>query len=135
MAFNSPTPTYVIRGIGCLLCGSFAPDRWLHATPKMKEALVSWGGGAHSRSPSHSSLPYHPCKCRAEDECADIGTVCLGQNIARLELMHATCEFFRTLADAKIAGTATPETMEYRDFFVIAPIGGKCEITLAHGKV
>lgn len=44
--------------------------------------------------------------------------------------MHATSLFFRTCGDAKIvASTTTPETMEYRDF-VIAPHGGKCEITL-----
>jgi hypothetical protein len=45
--------------------------------------------------------------------------------------MHATSLFFRTCGDAKIVtSTTTPETMEYRDFFVIAPYGGKCKITL-----
>jgi hypothetical protein len=40
--------------------------------------------------------------------------------------------FFRTCAGARIVQTTatTLDTMEYRDVFVIAPCGGKCEITL-----
>jgi hypothetical protein len=70
----------------------------------MKDAFMAWG--ARSRG-------------------------CIGTHIARLELMHATCLFFRTCGGARILpSTTTDESMEYADFFIIAPYGGKCEITL-----
>lgn len=54
---------------------------------------------------------------------------CLGQNVARLELLHATHLFFRQLPIARLAPSTTDESMDFRDFFVIKPVDGKCEIT------
>ena len=57
-------------------------------------------------------------------------TVCLGQNVARLELLHATSMFFRECPDMKIGKDMTDEKMEqFIDFFTIKPAGGKFEIT------
>ena len=62
---------------------------------------------------------------------ADMVAVCLGQNVARLELLHAVATFFHECSDARIAESTTPESMEILDFFVIKPAGGKLEITMA----
>lgn len=53
---------------------------------------------------------------------------CLGKNIARLEILHATSRLFRECPNIKLADTATAESMEEIDYFVIKPRGGKCEI-------
>ena len=55
--------------------------------------------------------------------------VCVGQNVARCELLHAVHMFFRELPNAKIADGVTDESMEILDFFVLKPKGGKFEIT------
>ena len=55
--------------------------------------------------------------------------VCLGQNVARLELLHAVTVFFRECPDAKIAEGTTAESMDFVDFFVQKPASGKFEIT------
>jgi hypothetical protein len=61
----------------------------------MKDAFFAWGAGSRG---------------------------CMGAEIAQLELMRATCMFFHTCAGARIMQTmTTPETIEYRDFFAIAP--------------
>ena len=62
---------------------------------------------------------------------ANVIAVCLGQNVARLELLHAVATFFRECPDARIAESATPESMATVDFFVIKPSGGRFEITMA----
>ncbi|KAF2166629.1 hypothetical protein M409DRAFT_23262 [Zasmidium cellare ATCC 36951] len=80
----------------------FDPDRWSHATPEMKEHFQAFGGTIRT---------------------------CLGQNVARMELLHATALFFRELPNARLADSTTAESMDIIDFFVIKPKGGKCEIT------
>jgi len=57
--------------------------------------------------------------------------VCLGQNVARLELLHAVATFFRECPDARVAESTTPLSMDFLDFFVIKPAGGKFEISMA----
>lgn len=82
----------------------FDPDRWVNPTREMKEAFVPMSAGSRS---------------------------CLGVHIAKLQLWHATVAFFRACPDAQIAPATTAASMEIFDYFVIAPVSHKCEITLA----
>lgn len=84
-----------------LLPRRFNPDRWIHAKPTMKEHMMAFGGPARS---------------------------CLGQNIARLEILHAVFEFFRECGDMKLAANMTDESMNMVDYFAIKPKGGVCVV-------
>ena len=81
---------------------TFDPDRWIDPSKEMKEYFIPWGGQAR---------------------------ICLGRDLARLELMHGTNMFFKACPDAKVAPTTTEKTMEQSDFFLMAPVSHKCEIT------
>lgn len=54
---------------------------------------------------------------------------CLGQNIARMEMLHAVARFFTQIPDAKLADTVTEESMILQDFFILKRKGGRLEIT------
>ncbi|KAG6279066.1 hypothetical protein E4U47_004239 [Claviceps purpurea] len=56
---------------------------------------------------------------------------CLGQNLARLELLHATSRFFRHCPHAVLSCNTTQEDMIMLDYFAGWPKGGRCEITMA----
>lgn len=47
-----------------------------------------------------------------------------------MELRLATAEFFRRSPGAKVAATTTPASMEQMNYFLVQPVGHKCEITL-----
>ena len=79
----------------------FNPDRWLQATPAMKEHMMVFGGPAR---------------------------ICVGQNIARLELLHAVSKFFRECGDTRLAKSTTEASMEMVDYFAIKPKAGVCMI-------
>lgn len=79
----------------------FDPDRWQSPTPQMKEYFMPFGGSAR---------------------------VCLGQNIARLEILRAVARLFRECPDIKLAPSTTSKNMLPFELFVIKPTGGKCEI-------
>ena len=55
---------------------------------------------------------------------------CLGVHLAYMELRLAAAEFFRKCAGARLAPSATPESMEMENFFLIAPAGHRCDIVL-----
>ncbi|KAK4500352.1 hypothetical protein PRZ48_008541 [Zasmidium cellare] len=82
----------------------FDPDRWTNVTTEMREHFQTFGGAIRT---------------------------CLGQNVARMELLHATSLFFHELPNARLAPTTTDSSMDIIDYFVIKPKSGKCEITLA----
>ncbi|EMC98923.1 hypothetical protein BAUCODRAFT_385201 [Baudoinia panamericana UAMH 10762] len=82
---------------------NFNPDRWNHVTQEMKDSFFPFGGNART---------------------------CVGQNIARLEIVHAVSTFFRECPDAKLADSVTSESMDFIDYFAIKPVGGKLEIDL-----
>lgn len=50
-----------------------------------------------------------------------------------MELRLAVAEFFRVCKDAKLAPSATPQSMAMLNFFLIAPAAHKCEIVLKDG--
>lgn len=54
--------------------------------------------------------------------------MCLGQNIARLEMLHAVFRLFRDFPGIKLAPTTTEESMEIFDFFTVKPKAEKCEV-------
>ncbi|KAG6037782.1 hypothetical protein E4U41_004737 [Claviceps citrina] len=81
----------------------FDPRRWANPTPEMKAAFMPFGGAART---------------------------CLGQNIARVELLHATLRFFRECPHAVLSDKMTEENMAMVDYFTSWPRGGRCEITL-----
>ena len=83
--------------------GKFNPDRWLNPTPEMREHFMPFGGSARS---------------------------CLGQNVARLELLHDVSKFFRDCPGARLAAETTSKSMAPMDFFVFKPTAGKAEITM-----
>lgn len=56
---------------------------------------------------------------------------CLGVHLAYMELRLAAAEFFRKCAGARLAPSATPESMEMENFFLIAPVAHKCEILVS----
>lgn len=55
---------------------------------------------------------------------------CLGENIARLEMLHAVFEFFRECGDVTLAASMTEESMDMVDYFAIKPKGGVCTVEL-----
>ncbi|KAF2687581.1 cytochrome P450 monooxygenase [Lentithecium fluviatile CBS 122367] len=77
----------------------FNPDRWDNATPEMKEHMMVFGGPTR---------------------------MCLGQNIARLELLHAVSKLFRECVNITLDPSTTEESMEMVDYFAIKPKAAKC---------
>ena len=53
---------------------------------------------------------------------------CLGVHLAYMELRLAAVEFFRRCSGASLAPSTTAESMEMENFFLIAPMGHKCEV-------
>lgn len=54
---------------------------------------------------------------------------CVGQHLARLELLFAIQTFFRECSDVVMAKSADEKCMERLDFFTAKPRGGKVEVT------
>jgi cytochrome P450 len=81
----------------------FKPERWNEPTPEMKAAFMAFGGSAR---------------------------VCLGQNVAKLELLHAVSSFFRECPNCELAAGMTAVKMKALDFFTMTPAGGVTEITI-----
>lgn len=46
-----------------------------------------------------------------------------------MELRYAVAFMFREMKGVKLAPSTTPESMEFENFFLIAPKAHKCEIT------
>lgn len=107
----------------------FDPDRWENPTPEMKEHFMAFGGSARGQWRSQTYLAQ-PLDLPGQVQEANMAAVCVGQNVARLELLHAVSTFFRECPNAEIADTTTATSMDIVDFFVIKPKNGKFEITM-----
>lgn len=85
----------------------FDPSRWLPGASQLPEdakiAFSPWGGGTR---------------------------ICLGLNIAKMELRLGAALFFRRNKAAEVAPSTTPESMEFENYFLISPISHKCMIQL-----
>ena len=55
---------------------------------------------------------------------------CAGTYLARMELRIAAASFFKEFPGAKLAASATAESMFVVDRFNTHPIGRKCEVIL-----
>ncbi|KAJ0319110.1 hypothetical protein COL5a_010324 [Colletotrichum fioriniae] len=56
--------------------------------------------------------------------------ICLGVELARMELRLAVAVLFRECRGLRMAPGMTDEMMEMENFFMISPVGHKCEVTL-----
>jgi cytochrome P450 len=56
--------------------------------------------------------------------------VCLGVHLARMEMRLATTEFFRVCQGAMLAPSVTNDSMGMENYFLIAPVGHKCEVVV-----
>ena len=81
----------------------FEPERWLDPTKEMIDAFMPFGTGSR---------------------------ICLGIHLAMLELQLGIATFFKECPTARILPSTTDESMEFINYFLIAPKGGKCEIIL-----
>lgn len=85
---------------------AFNPDRWEKTTAEMKDAFMPFGGNMR---------------------------ICLGQNVARCEMLHAVSRFFRECGESKslrLAEGTNEASVEPLDYFVTRPTAGKLEITM-----
>ena len=77
--------------------------------------------------------------------------ICVGQNVARMTMLHTVAALFRACPSVELAATTTPQSMvspwngdelpdrlakltalqEFVDYFAIKPVGLKCEIVSA----
>jgi cytochrome P450 len=56
---------------------------------------------------------------------------CVGQNLARMELLFMVEAFFRHCPDVALAPSADEMCMRRKDYFTAKPTGGKVEVILA----
>ncbi|KAF1944094.1 cytochrome P450 [Clathrospora elynae] len=89
---------------------TFDPQRW----------VASKGTIAEAQSPA-AKLAFHPFGVGARS--------CIGIHLARMELRYAVAFFFRECQGIHLAAKTTPESMEFENFFLIAPKAHRCEIT------
>ncbi|KAH7077018.1 cytochrome P450 [Paraphoma chrysanthemicola] len=90
---------------------TFNPQRWISS----KEGCVA---EAHS---SAAKTAFHPFGVGARS--------CIGVHLARMELRYAVTFFFRECKGIRLAPSTTPASMEFENFFLIAPKAHRCEIT------
>ncbi|KAH7087218.1 cytochrome P450 [Paraphoma chrysanthemicola] len=90
---------------------TFNPQRWISS----KEGRVP---EAHSPA---AKTAFHPFGAGARS--------CIGIHLARMELRYAVAFFFRECKGMGLAPSTTPESMEFENFFLIAPKAHRCEIT------
>ncbi|KAJ4296242.1 hypothetical protein N0V90_006287 [Kalmusia sp. IMI 367209] len=95
---------------------TFNPYRWIPS----KE-----GSPAEASSPD-AKTAFHPFGVGARS--------CVGIHLARMELRYATAFFFRECKGIRLGKRTTPESMEFENFFLIAPKTHRCEITFANER-
>lgn len=84
----------------------YDPSRWLSGLASREDVKASWSPfGAGSR-------------------------ICIGSNVAYMELRLATAAFFRSCSQARLAPSTTPESMEIENSFLITPVSHACKIVI-----
>ncbi|KAF2118511.1 cytochrome P450 [Lophiotrema nucula] len=90
---------------------TFNPYRWIGTKDTPAEA----------QSPD-AKLAFHPFGVGSRS--------CVGIHLARMELRYAVAFFFRECKGIKLGEKTTPESMEFENFFLIAPKAHRCEVTI-----
>ncbi|KAF2270587.1 cytochrome P450 [Lojkania enalia] len=90
---------------------AFNPQRWIGTNEATPEALTP-----------DAKTAFHPFGAGARS--------CVGVHLARMEMRYAVAFFFRECKGIKLGPRTTPETMEFENFFLIAPKAHRCEVTL-----
>tara|TARA_R110002003_G_scaffold206_28_gene15938 strand:+ start:9402 stop:10298 length:897 start_codon:yes stop_codon:yes gene_type:complete len=98
--------------VATLTLSRFDPQRWISS----KEGYAA---EAHS---STAKTAFHPFGVGARS--------CIGIHLARMELRYAVAFFFRECKGVRLAPSTTPESMEFENFFLIAPKAHRCDIML-----
>lgn len=84
----------------------FDESRWMDPavlTPHQKSSFCPFGAGAR---------------------------VCIGQHLARMEIRMGAAVLFKHCPGLKLSSNMTDSMMEMENFFVVAPIGHRCDVTL-----
>ncbi|KAK4966967.1 hypothetical protein LTR28_003222, partial [Elasticomyces elasticus] len=137
---------------GATLSGQFIPEGTtvctqaytLHRDPTIwRDPLTTQAGRLHflAAQKTLTSFRFHPTRWLPGKEMPQAAKtafhpfgagarICAGIHLARMELRHAVAEFFRECRGIELCKSVTPESMEIINFFLIAPKGHKCEITL-----
>jgi cytochrome P450 len=92
----------------------FNPNRWLpspSSSEKTPEALTP-----------DARTAFHPFGVGARS--------CVGIHLARMEMRYAVAFFFRECRGARLGSKTTKESMEFENFFLIAPKGHACWIEM-----
>ncbi|GKT44317.1 putative sterigmatocystin biosynthesis P450 monooxygenase STCB [Colletotrichum spaethianum] len=85
----------------------FDEQRWLDpekTTPQQKSTFCPFGAGTR---------------------------ICLGVHLARMEMRMAAAALFRHCPGLKLSSSMTDSMMEMENYFIVAPIGHRCDVTLA----
>ncbi|KAL2877153.1 hypothetical protein SGCOL_007546 [Colletotrichum sp. CLE4] len=84
----------------------FDESRWIDPTvltPYQKSSFCPFGAGAR---------------------------ICIGQHLARMELRMGAAVLFNKCPGLKLSSSTTDAMMEMENFFVVAPIGHRCDVTM-----
>ncbi|KAK6537257.1 hypothetical protein TWF694_011450 [Orbilia ellipsospora] len=84
----------------------FKPERWFNTTKEMESAMMAFGG---------------------------ISRICLGINLAMMELRILVATMFKMCPDLDLAESCTDESMEFENYLVLSPKGRKCEFKCSAG--
>jgi hypothetical protein len=57
-------------------------------------------------------------------------TVCIGVHLVQMELALAAVRFFQEFRNARLAPETTPDSMEFENYFLVAPKSHRCNIIL-----
>ncbi|KAF9873073.1 cytochrome P450 [Colletotrichum karsti] len=57
--------------------------------------------------------------------------VCIGLHLAKMEIRMAAALLFRKCAGLRLSSTMTDDIMSLENFFIIQPIGHRCDVTLS----
>jgi len=90
---------------------AFDPQRWISSKAGYTAEALS----------SDAKTAFHPFGVGARS--------CIGIHVARMELRYAVAFLFRECKGMILAPSTTPESMEFENFFLIAPKAHRCEIT------
>ncbi|KAF1999491.1 cytochrome P450 [Amniculicola lignicola CBS 123094] len=118
-------PRVIPQG-GAKLGGHYAPPGTtvstpaytFHCDPEIRtDPLTTTSSEALSPS---AKTAFHPFGTGARS--------CVGLHLPRVELRYAVAFFFRELKGVKLTESTTPESMEFENFFLIAPKAHRFEI-------